>query len=65
MSWGGFLIALAAGFASYMPHVDPHYAVIVGTIGATLAAMGESILGRQTGVSSVTVSSTKNVPPAP
>ena len=44
MSWGGLLIALAAAIASYMPHVDPHNVVIVQTIGALLAALGESIL---------------------
>lgn len=47
MSWGGILIALGAGITSYLPHADPHYAAIFGTIGALIAAMGESILGKK------------------
>jgi hypothetical protein len=45
MSWGGLLIAIAAGISSYLPHTDPHVATIFGTVGALLASLGESILG--------------------
>lgn len=45
MSWGGLLIAVAAGLASYLPHVDSHYSVLIATVGSLIAAMGESIIG--------------------
>lgn len=64
MSWGGLLIAVAAGIASYLPHVDPHYSVILATVGSLIAAMGESIVGTSSAVittsaPSVTTTTTK------
>jgi hypothetical protein len=64
MSWGGILIAIAAGLSSYLPHVDPHYSIILATVGSLVAAMGESIIGTvsatvTTAVPSVTAVTTK------
>lgn len=57
MSWGGILIAIAAGIASYLPHVDPHYSIFLATVGTLVAAMGESIVGVNSAVITTTAPS--------
>ena len=44
MSYAGLLLAFAAGIASYLPYVPPHYTTAIAGVGALLAAIGESIL---------------------
>jgi hypothetical protein len=57
LSWGGIFIAIAAGISSYLPHVDPHYSVILATVGSLVAALGESIIGSNATVVTTTAPS--------